>query len=141
MTDGINVDFGLLGKPPDFVGNYVNAFKVGQDLGKQTAIKNEDAGNAMTGEAGPSPAARIAAMSAQERARTGQAADLLAGLGQGLKGVPYTERQAVLAHLAPALTARGVPPAAIEGFDPTDDNLDAAVAEARSLQAMVATAG
>ena len=63
---------------------------------------------------------------------------LRAAVGLGLKGVPYAERPAVLGHLTPALAARGVPAAAIAGFDPTDDALDAAVASARSLHGMLA---
>jgi hypothetical protein len=40
MPDGVNVDFSLLGKPPDYVGEYVNAFRAGRDIAAQTARTN-----------------------------------------------------------------------------------------------------
>ena len=145
MGQDISVDFGLLGKPPDFVGDYVNAFKVGRDIARQGAVDRAGAApagavNPLTGRAAADPAlaARLGAMSPAERVGAGRRADLLAAVGLGLKGVPYKERPAVLAHLTPALTARGVPPEAIAGFDPTDDALDAAVASARLLESSLA---
>ena len=77
--------------------------------------------------------ARLAAMSPAERASAGQRADLLGAVGLGLKGFPYAERAAVLAHMTPALVALGTPAAAITAFDPTDDALDVAVAQAKTL--------
>ncbi|MGI8839949.1 MAG: hypothetical protein ACR2F8_04060 [Caulobacteraceae bacterium] len=138
MGQDINVDFGLLGKPPDFVGDYANAFKVGRDLAPRQNTPNAFVGGAA---ATTNLADRMAAMSPAERAGAGQRADLLAAIGQGLMGVPYAERPAVLAHLTPALAARGVPPAAVAAFDPTDEALDAAVASARSLEGMLAEGG
>ncbi len=142
MTDGVNVDFGLLGKPPDYVGDYVNAFNAGQAIGKQTAAPPTI--SALAGApvaAAPSLADQVAALSPAQRAVSARQADLLGGVGQALKSVPYPERPAVLAHLAPALVAHGVPAAAIRGFDPSDENLDAAVEQMRSVGAMVAPPG
>ena len=143
MSEGIKIDFSAL-KDHDYVGSYVNAFKVGQALGERGVTENVTGGNALT-DAAPNGEdtlrAHVAGMSAGERARAGEQADLLAGLGQGLKSVPYTERPAVLAHLKPALAARGVPPSAITAFDPTDENLDAAVASARSMGMILGAAG
>ena len=125
------------------MGDYVNAFKAGRDIARQGAVDKAGRVNAMTGRAPADPAlgARIAAMSAAEWVGAGRRADLLAAVGLGLKGVPYTVRPAVLAHLTPALAAHGVPPEAIAGFDPTDGALDAAVASARSLEGLLADAG
>ncbi len=139
MGDTINVDWSQLGPPPDFVGDYVNAFRVGQGLKRQGAAEEA---KAPTGAppADPPLARRIAAMSQAERASASQRADLLAAVGLGLKGVPYAERAAVLSHMTAALAAHGLPPAAIAAFDPTDEALDAAVASARSLEGMLAAA-
>lgn len=140
MTDGVNIDFGAL-QHPNYVGDYVNAFKVGQDMGRQSAPPS--VANAMTGPpppAAPDPAALVAAMSPGARPAAGERAELLSGVGQGLKGVPYARRGAVLAHMGPALAARGVPAQAIAEFDPTDANLDAAVESLKSLGEMLAGA-
>ncbi len=137
MGDTINVDWSALGPPPDFVGDYVNAFRVGQNLKRQSAVQNANAPTGAPPAADQPLAAHIAAMSPAERAGAGRRADLLAAVGLGLKSVPYTERPTVLAYMTPALAAHGVPPAAIAGFDPTDEALDAAVASARSLEGML----
>jgi hypothetical protein len=138
MSEPVNIDFSQL-KSPDYVGSYVNAFQAGQALAQRTAA----GANALTSPAGAGPdpmstlRSRIAAMNDAERARAGEQADLLAGVGQGLQSVPYTERAAVLAHLAPALAARGVPAAAMTAFDSTDEALGATVTSARSIGAML----
>jgi hypothetical protein len=80
---------------------------------------------------------QIAALTPPQRAAAGRQAEILGALGQGLAGRPYAERRALLAHLTPALAARGVDPAAITGFDPTDANLAAAVTQAAGLKAML----
>ena len=137
MTDGVNVDFGLLGKPPDYAGDYVNAFQAGRKLAGEQVV-----GNAMAPDppAGASLADRIAGMSDEARAGAARQAEILGAVAAGLKGHPYTERPALLAHLAPALAARGLPPQAIAAFDPTDDNLDATAASAQALGGMLAGA-
>jgi hypothetical protein len=81
----------------------------------------------------------IASLSPDQRAAAARQAEILAAVGQGLAGRPYPERQAILAHMAPHLAARGVPPSVTAGFDPTDDNLAAAVSQALSLRARLAS--
>ena len=107
---------------------YVNAFRAGR------------------AEAAPAPAAQpdpdaprrqIATLSPPQRAAAARQAEILGALGQGLAGRPYAERRALLAHMSPALAARGVDPAAIAGFDPTDANLAAAMTQAAGMKSML----
>jgi hypothetical protein len=95
--------------------------------------------NAMTGENSAAGAlrARIAGLSPQQKLAALRQAEILSAIGQGLAGRPYGERRAVLAHMAPQLAARGMPPAAVAAFDPSDSNLAAAVAEAGALRGML----
>jgi hypothetical protein len=80
---------------------------------------------------------QIAALNPGQRLAAARQAEILSVIGQGLAGRPYGERRAVLAHMAPQLAARGVPPAAIAAFDPSDTNLAAALAEAGALRALL----
>jgi hypothetical protein len=96
--------------------------------------------NAFSPPAPADPARRIAALSPAQRAAAAQQAEILAAVGQGLAGRPYAERRVILAHMAPHLAARGVSPAVATGFDPTDENLAAAVGQALSLRAQLASA-
>jgi hypothetical protein len=138
MPDGVNVDFGLL-KTPDYVGDYANAFQAGRDLAQQRGQASA-AGNAF----GPRRMVvgdfkeQLAGLGPDARARLAQQADLLGGIGMGLKSVPYPERRPVLAHMTPALATRGVNPGQIAAFDPTDANLDEAIAQARQLTGLLA---
>ena len=118
MSEGINIDFGLLKPPPDPVTSYANAFHVGQGLAKAAAAT----GNAArAGAPDPEPARTWAgSLSADQRVAIGQRAEIVGALGQGLASLPYDARGGVLAHLAPALIARGVPADALAAFDPTD---------------------
>jgi hypothetical protein len=96
--------------------------------------------NAMTGDDGAAGALReqIARLDPQQRDAAARQAEILGAIGQGLAGRPYGERRALLAHMAPQLAARGVPPGAIAAFDPSDANLAAAMAEAGALSRMLA---
>ena len=94
--------------------------------------------NAFAPQAPNDLSGRLAALSPDQRAAAARQAELLAAVGQGLAGRPYAERQAILAHMAPHLAARGVPPEVAAGFDPTDENLAAAVSQALSLRAKLA---
>jgi hypothetical protein len=78
-------------------------------------------------------AAHMASLDGPGRARAAEQADLLASLGTGLRGYPYGQRPGILAHLAPALIARGAPPAALAAFDPTDAALDGIIDQARMI--------
>ncbi|MDE2356852.1 MAG: hypothetical protein KGL69_08875 [Alphaproteobacteria bacterium] len=170
MTDGVNVDFGLL-KQPDYTGEYANAFQMGRQLAQPSTVRplsGPGSGNAMRGAianpqalpparvppptaAPPGPAApeamaqdpdlqaRLANLDPPARAQAAGQAELLASLAQGLRGQPYAERGRILTHLAPALAARGVPPGALSGFDPTDAALEAAAAQALALHGMLTT--
>ncbi|MHB8529187.1 MAG: hypothetical protein ACYC8V_06710 [Caulobacteraceae bacterium] len=136
MTDGVNIDFSAL-KSPNYVGDYVNAFQVGQGLARQGAQDNALAGlgvNAMTGAAPMAQMeSRLAAMSPGQRVLAARQADTFANLGIGLKAMAYDERKAVIAHMAPTLARNGLDPAALASFDPTDANLDAQIATASGL--------
>ena len=107
-------------RPPATPAGGVNAFRPGQapasapDLGQQ-----------------------IAALSPDQRAAAARQAEILAALGQSLAGRPYGERRAILAHMAPHLAVRGVAPATVAGFDPTDSNLAASVGHAVILRGML----
>ena len=105
MTQNISV-------PPDFVGEYENAFRRGQSLGRPSRAP----------ASGPP---------AQARRRV----EIYATLGAGLLGRPYEERRAILAHLAPALVKEGLSPAAVNHFDPTDDAIVRSMQSARDAGA------
>lgn len=127
MTDGI--DFGAL-KTPDYLGDYANAFAVGRAIGQ---VREMNAFNPTSGER-MDPIARIAALAPEGRAAAMRRAELLTALGSGLASRPYAERRAIIAHMAPQLTALGLPAGALAGFDPNDANLSAALGQARALQ-------
>lgn len=112
MADGVNIDWSLARPQQDYATTYANAFRLGRQVaGQQTAAG---------------------------QAQAAQRAELLANLGTGLRAYPYAQRGSILAHMAPALIARGVPAAAIAAFDPSDQALDAAVGAARQMQARLA---
>jgi hypothetical protein len=145
MPDGVNIDWGLL-KSPDYVGDYANAFQVGRQIAGQ---KGEAAVNAF-GAGAPPPVApasaqdistQLASLDGPGRARAAEQADLLASLGAGLRAYPYPQRPRILAHLAPALIARGAPPEALAAFDPTDAALDGVINQARMIGQGLASAG
>lgn len=83
-------------------------------------------------------AAAIDKMSESDRAEADERADTIAAIAQKLRAsVPYEQRKAALASLAPSLLQRGFTQAQIDGFlnaDPTDANLEAAVGSAMSLK-------
>ena len=141
MTDGVNVDWGLL-RQPDYVGDYANAFQVGRQMAGPPPVVppsvNAFATGTPTGQTGPQPddvASRIANLDPAARGWASQQAELIGSLGAGLSAFPYVQRPGILAHLAPALIARGLPPEALASFDPTDAALDDAMSAARSLGA------
>lgn len=136
MGQSIDIDFSKL-KPLDPVGDYVNAFKVGHSL-KTQVVSNAFAPRPPATDApqtaDPPSQEWIQSLGGAQRVQASQQAEILGTLGQGLANLPYASRGAVLAHLAPALTARGLPPAAIAAFDPTDENLAEITASARRMQ-------
>jgi hypothetical protein len=86
-------------------------------------------------------AAHIASLDGPGRARAAEQADLLTSLGTGLRAYPYAQRPRILAHLAPALIARGAPPEALAAFDPTDEALDGVIDQARIIGQGIAGVG
>jgi hypothetical protein len=144
MTDGVNVDWGLL-KSPDYVGDYANAFTVGRQMAQQQGEAGAASApaNALTAtaSAGDPLEAQIGALDGPGRARAAEQADLLASLGSGLRAYPYAQRPGILAHLAPALAARGVPRQVLARFDPTDEALAAVRGQALALGARLQAPG
>lgn len=126
MTDiGQGVDFSPL-KTPDYVGGYQNAFQVGRALAGRVSANALRPGRA----AGPARAnAPGPVLSPTDRA------DIWATMAEGLRGRPYAERPAVLAHLSPVLARQGFPVEAVRAFDPTDENLDGFAAAVRDAAA------
>jgi hypothetical protein len=122
---------------PASAATYANAFRIGHALGAGATPRGA---NAMTGTDGPGEglSGRIAALDPAQRAVAGRRAEILGAVGQGLAGLAPGQRRAALDHITPALVATGVPADAIAAFDPTDENLAAVVAEARSLTKMLA---
>ena len=101
---------------------YVNAFRAGRT---EAAAGFDDVRG------------RIATLSPEQRAAAARQAEILGVVGQGLAGRPYDERRALLAHMAPQLAKAGLPAAAVSEFDPTDDNLAAAVSQLASLRGLL----
>ena len=113
---------------------YANAFQTGQAL----RARAPDQPNAMTGVSPPASAdadlrGRIAALSPEQRIAAAKQAEILGAIGRGLAGLPYGQRRSVLAHMTPALAGRGVAPELVRAFDPTDQNLAAAVRSAEAI--------
>jgi hypothetical protein len=131
MSDGVNVDWKML-KTPDYAGRYENAFEAGRRLASQTRAPNA------LDPSTPNAPAPPPALSGPARKAAAERAELLGAIGAGLQGAPYAARPSILAHMAPALAARGVAPQTIARFDPTDDNLSAAVTQARAWQGALA---
>jgi hypothetical protein len=130
MTDA--VDFGAL-KTPDYLGDYTNAFRVGQGMAGGTKM------NAFNVNGETDPGRGIAALAPEARAAAARRAEILAAVGRGLASRPYAERRAIIAHLTPQLVGQGVPAAELVEFDPSDENLAAAVGQASALQAALTT--
>ena len=149
MTDGVNIDFGAL-KQPDYLGNYVNAFRVGQDLGKQSAIQNANkqfatnpqAGiNAMTGQnAAPGSVmdlqARIDAMPEPARMQAAQRNEALTHVLIGLQGLPLEQRLGAARHLAQ--TSGLIDPGGITSQDVSDGGIDQHLAAAQNIAGVLA---
>ena len=146
MADGVNVDFGAMKPGPDVVGGYVNAFKVGQDLGKVSAMRNAPSGvDPAAAAAAASPAepgdisslaAQIAVPPGQERsAKIMQAQTVneqLAHVLIGLKQYPPEQRVGIARHLA--LSTGLLNPATITPEDVTDRGIDAHLAQAMRVE-------
>jgi hypothetical protein len=122
----------LVGTPPsDHVADYMNAFRAGQ------ALATPRAGDDPLGQFTNAITGRLALADQAQTAQAARRADLLGAIGLGLSGVPYPQRPAILAHLAPALEAEGIPAEAVTSFDPTDEALSMSIDQARAAKALL----
>ena len=126
MTDGVNAMTGVWRAA---LANQVNAFRAG---------RSEGAASASFGLEGVGQ--RIAALSPDQRAAADRQAEILGAVGRGLASQPYAQRRAMLDHIAPRLSAWGLPSDAIAGFDPDDANLAAVVGQTAILRGMLGEA-
>ena len=122
----------LVGTPPsDHVADYMNAFRAGQ------ALATPRAGDDPLGQFTNAITGRLALADQAQTDQAARRADLLGAIGIGLSGVPYPQRPAILAHLAPALEAEGIPAEAVTSFDPTDEALSMSIDQARAAKALL----
>jgi hypothetical protein len=129
MSDGVNIDWSLAKPSQDFVGDYANAFQVGRTLAAASPPDGR-----------PNLAKTIAGLPPEGRAQAARRAEIIGAIGQGLCDYPYGQRRSVLAHLSDDLATQGLPPEAIAGFDPTDDNLAQLVGHTVILRGMLGNA-
>ena len=118
--------------PSDHVADYVNAFRAGQALSATGPNGNDPLSrftNAITG--------RLALANEAQANQATRRADLLGAVGIGLSSLPYAQRAAVLAHLAPALEAEGIPADTVTSFNPTDGALSMSIDQARAAKALL----
>jgi hypothetical protein len=116
--------------PSEHVADYVNAFRAGQTLASPGANNSlAQFTNAITG--------RLALANQAQTDQAARRADLLGAIGVGLSGVPYPQRPAMLAHLAPALEAEGIPAGTVTSFDPTDAALSMSIDQARAAKVLL----
>ena len=113
--------------PRAALAGQINAFRAGQAEGARPSPLDGD-----------EVARRIAGLTAEQKARAASGAEILAALGQGLAQRPYAERRALLAHMTPALAARGIAPQMLARFDPTTAGLEEVVDQAVRLRRMLA---
>jgi hypothetical protein len=145
MTDGVNVDFGLL-KSPDYLGDYVNAFKVGRDLqgqGQQPEGFQVGGTPARPTEGAFDPASSVAAMSAAQREQASGRAEVVATLLAGLKATSTdpVQRLAMARHVAMRNPALGIAPASVTVADVSDAGLDAHLARISALRDLLQRSG
>ena len=160
MSDGVNIDWSLGNEASKniagYASDYGNAFQMGRKMAGQQIQGNvmqagggqmqqrPVTGNAM---ASPLPAAAsgqaadpVVALTPPQRQAASQRVELIGALASALASRPYEERGAILAHMAPALGATGLPAEAISRFDPTDEALEEARAEAEQWRGRLAPA-
>lgn len=74
-----------------------------------------------------------------QRAAAKESAEAVGSVAYGLRtAVPYEQRKARIAEIAPALEASGWAPEKIAAFDPTDQNLDMVISQAQSVDKLIA---
>ena len=132
MTNAMSVISAI--SAPNPIADYLNAFRTGQALA--TEVRSSGASASRPTDPGPD---ELLALDGPQRAQAARRADLLHALGIGLSGMPYSLRTPILAHLAPALSAEGVPLQVVTDFDPTDEALASSIAQARAAGELLTT--
>lgn len=147
-----------LAKQPDFVGNAYAAQRQGQQAGIEQGTRNAYAQYAQDPEAGikqlmqydPAAATQLATGRRQEKRQdaadavalddrqkkaASERAGMLASYAQSLKAIPDpAARKAKLAQDAPQLIQRGLTAEMINGFDPSDQNIDQVTSDSLGLK-------
>ena len=81
---------------------------------------------------------QLAQMGEQEKAAAAKRAEDLGRVAYSLKSEPdVTKRRAMLQQQLPMLQAMGMDPQQVQGFDPSDQNLDAVLAQVTPLQELL----
>lgn len=146
-----------LAKQPDIIGNAYASMRQGQQAGREQQARNAYATYAQDPEAGikalmpydPAAATQLqstrrqekrqdaadaVAMSDRQKKEASERAGMLASYAQSLKAIPPEARKAKLGQDAPQLIARGLTPEMIQGFDPTDQNIDQVTSDSLGLK-------
>jgi hypothetical protein len=118
--------------PPDHAAEFLNAFRAGQSV-----ASTSPSGNAALDPFTNSITGRLALADQAQMDHAARRAELLEAIGVGLSGVPYSQRPGILAHLAPALDAEGIPAQTVTSFDPTDEALSMSIDRARAAHALL----
>lgn len=84
-------------------------------------------------------AEQIKQMSDQDKAAAQKRAQDLARVALSVKQTPYEQRKAIIQQNIPMLQAMGMDPAAIQGFDPTDQGLQMILNNATELEDLMKT--
>lgn len=79
-------------------------------------------------------AAQLDQMNDEQIAQTMQQAQTIAAIGEKLATMPYEERVKSMQTLGPALVGRGFSQDQVAAFDPTDENIQAALLSVADLQ-------
>jgi hypothetical protein len=153
----VNINWNAL-QTPDFAGNAFQAQQAGQQMAdrrqnaliqrnaleRDQAARSAVAGPLATGDyAGaakaaapfdPKAAQAYLQLDETQRAAAKERATTLAGAAMSLKSVPYEQRKAQLAQMAAGLQQMGITPEQIQGFDPTDANIQAVVGQSMTAK-------
>jgi hypothetical protein len=75
--------------------------------------------------------------SAEQKAAAMEVQTVLGNAASTLRNVPYEQRQQALEQMAPQLAQMGVSPEQLQGFDPTDNAINAIIAQAIGLKGVL----
>lgn len=87
----------------------------------------------------PQPAMQPPIATDQQRQQILGVLDYFDGAAKSLRQLPYEDRRAALAQIAPDLVAHGVPQDRLAAFDPSDENLDAVDQQAARAHQILGT--